>query len=122
MAKENPLFVDVAAKTLLADFGLSQILKTNQATITNQSGTYGYMGPELFVRDNLGRGKPYNPFFADIYALGIILVHMVAKQFPLEAPAGKYPEVLSQNFVGAFFASERNVREIKVSALFIDLA
>ena len=47
------------------------------------------MAPELFKQEGAKHQKPYDPFKADIYALGVMLVHMVAKQFPLELPSGK---------------------------------
>ena len=80
------------------------------------------MAPEIFKKENVKQQTPYCPFRADIYALGVMLVHMVAKQFPLEFNPGKDDKCKNFNFVSEFFHSERNIYNIKVSDDFIDLA
>ncbi len=67
----------MAIKAKLADFGISQepIQKTAENTyqVRGGSGTQAYMAPEQFLK------APYDPFKADIYALGMMLFHMTFK-------------------------------------------
>ncbi len=108
-------------KLLLSDFGISVKLKNNQKQISGQSGTYRYMAPEIFKREGEVFGRQYDPFKADVYSLGVMLVHMISKQFPLEQPAGKDPKASSPTLVKDFFASKRNIYKINASEDLIDL-
>ncbi|KAI8866577.1 Pkinase-domain-containing protein, partial [Ramicandelaber brevisporus] len=64
---ENIMFKDSSPESplLIADFGLSRILETEQYVLNTLCGTRGYMSPEIIKRR--GHGKP-----VDIWALGVI--------------------------------------------------
>ena len=51
-----------------------------------------------------------------------MLVHMVAKQFPLEYPSGKDTAAFSECFVATFFDGPRNIYKVPASKEFIDLS
>lgn len=67
---------------LLADFGLSRILRHDEegelALNKTVCGTPIFMAPEILAR------KPYNAFGVDIWALGITLYIMVTHEMPFD--------------------------------------
>jgi serine/threonine protein kinase len=83
--------------------------------VTGQSGTYKYMAPEQFST------APYNPFKAEIYALGMFLFHLVFKTFPFETNSGDDLAARDSKFLYAFESSERNIHRIRPSKNFLDL-
>ena len=73
--KPANLFLDKYGHLKLADFGLSQYC--NQGSqLQNLYGSIAYMPPEMI------RKKPYDPFKADIWSLGITIYQIVTKQIP----------------------------------------
>ncbi len=80
------------------------------------------MAPELFKAEGTKTQKPYDPFKADVYALGVMLVHMVAKQFPLEFPSGRDPMASTSSFVTSFFNGPRNIYKVPACKELIELA
>lgn len=73
------------------------------------------MAPEQFSK------KPYDPFKAEIYSLGIFLFHLVFKAFPFEPNAGEASEATSTEYLYDFETSERNIHRVKPSRSFLDL-
>ena len=85
----------------ITDFGLSRVsFKETQGIVkkTSPAGTVLFMAPEI-IRLRLGeksekrlttkmnvhiKKKPYDPFSADIWALGVMLYVMVTKNYPFE--------------------------------------
>ena len=71
--KPNNIFIDRYGRPKLGDFGLSRKFPDSDVC-TNYSGTHLYMCPELVYK------KPFDPFKADIWALGMTLYYaMVGK-------------------------------------------
>ena len=62
----------------LIDFGFSANSKT---TLSNYCGTPAYMSPEI-VKKN-----PYAGAKADIWALGVMLFHLVTGHYPFKSPS-----------------------------------
>ncbi|KAI8780899.1 uncharacterized protein LOC106070375 [Biomphalaria glabrata] len=60
-------------KVLIADFGLSDILPTEDTMATKRKGTVVYMSPEQFLK------RPFDPFKCDMFALGVVYWCMVFK-------------------------------------------
>nr|KAI8760802.1 CBL-interacting serine/threonine-protein kinase 22-like [Biomphalaria glabrata] len=60
-------------KVLIADFGLSDILPTEDTMATQRKGTVVYKSPEQFLK------KQFNPFKCDMFALGVVYWCMVFK-------------------------------------------
>lgn len=73
------------------------------------------MAPEQFLK------KPYDPFKAEIYALGLFLFHLVFKTFPFATNSGQDEAAKTSNFLYSFENSERNVYKVKPSKAFLDL-
>jgi serine/threonine protein kinase len=45
--KPSNVFIDAAGAARLGDFGLSRVMPDNSAVLTNETGTYLYMSPEM---------------------------------------------------------------------------
>jgi serine/threonine protein kinase len=64
----------------IADLGIAKDLSVEKpGEILMNSGTPKYMAPEQFVSR---RGKIENPFLCDVYSLGVILFHLIFKEYP----------------------------------------
>lgn len=73
--KPSNFLIDQYGRLKISDFGLSTIFHENAST-TICKGTRLFMAPELFEK------KMYNPFAADIWALGITIFNMATQEFP----------------------------------------
>ena len=108
----NPLTGFLPIKFKLADFGISvstQNMITSKVKIflliptqkgrnkkfvhVGQSGTHKYMAPEQFQK------KPYDPFKAEVYSMGMFLFHLIFKAFPFKTNAGQDPEASNPDFL-----------------------
>jgi hypothetical protein len=79
--KAQNVMREAGGRIVLMDFGA--VRPTTMADAADDgrlAGTPLYMAPELFVG-----GAP--SVASDIYALGVLLFHLVAKRFPVEAPS-----------------------------------
>ncbi|KAH9508726.1 hypothetical protein Btru_049744 [Bulinus truncatus] len=63
---------------ILADFGLSQILRPGESEVTGKKGTVIFRSPEQYIEAS------FNGFKADMYSLGVVLWCMQFKQDVLE--------------------------------------
>ncbi|OHT08506.1 CAMK family protein kinase [Tritrichomonas foetus] len=78
--KPSNMFIDRYGRIKLADFGFSRAFPN--VPITNQhAGTMHYMSPEIFVRG------PFDPFKADIWAMGISLFLLSTGYLPWKTNA-----------------------------------
>ena len=73
--KPSNLFLDSIGNVKLGDFGLSTII-SNQQLVTNQCGSYYFCAPEMF------NDRPFCPFKADIYSLGITFCFLLTSKLP----------------------------------------
>ena len=73
------ILIDQHNRPKLADFGLAQKLNKKEELIERFSGSLPYKSPEIL---NL---KPYDPFCADVWALGITFVIMATGGLPWKA-------------------------------------
>ncbi len=80
--KAENVMREEGGRILLMDFGLSS-LPQGQLQL---AGTPSYMAPELF------RGAPAS-VCSDIYAMGILLFHLVSRDYPVHLPGFTPPEV-----------------------------
>ena len=62
---------------MLADFGCSSILKNKNQKLSGWRGTTTYMAPEINYNFINKQYKPFLPFPADIYSLGIVIVSIM---------------------------------------------
>ncbi|RPD58864.1 kinase-like protein [Lentinus tigrinus ALCF2SS1-7] len=74
----NVLASEDGSKLFLADFGLAT---KEEMSDEYEMGTHTYMAPECYIRLH-GPTPPYYPPAADVWALGVILVDMLAGQSP----------------------------------------
>ena len=85
--KPTNILIDSYGKPKLADFGLCYQAKAGEK-ITSHSGSTGFMAPEEFSN------KPYDPFKADIWSIGITLFILYAGQLPWSAK--QKPEMIEE--------------------------
>ena len=73
--KPTNILVDKYDRLKIADFGLSQHVKFGEK-ITKFHGTMIYMPPEMIKK------KPYDPYKADIWSLGVTLYQIACGKLP----------------------------------------
>jgi serine/threonine protein kinase len=76
------------------------------------SGTPKYMGPEQWSSK---RGKIENPFLCDVYSLGVILFHLVFKEYPFNPNPFEDQNSRDEYFIDKFIVSERNKHKVQIS-------
>ncbi|KAK4775698.1 hypothetical protein SAY87_023659 [Trapa incisa] len=64
--KAENMLLDTKQNLKIADFGVARVEAQNPSDMTGETGTLGYMAPEVLV------GKPYNRS-CDVYSFGICL-------------------------------------------------
>lgn len=76
--KAENVLLDGAGRALVTDFGIARVSEAQPLTATGTVlGTVQYMSPEQVTGDALdGR--------SDLYALGVLLFHMLTRRFPFE--------------------------------------
>jgi len=79
---ENILFDSNDDKIKIIDFSISTIVKSENKLINEPGGSMHYQSPEFFDTDKNGY---YNPFIADIWAIGISLYIFIFEEFPFDA-------------------------------------
>ena len=75
--KPSNFLIDKYGRIKICDFGLSTINDTGLCQAIK--GSLGYMAPEIFKK------APYDPFKADIWALGVTFYFMATHRLPFEA-------------------------------------
>lgn len=83
--KPDNIFLDHYDRIKLADFGLSKQFQLNNVT-NEKCGSLMYCSPEMLNK------LPFDPFQADIWALGITFFYMATGKFPF--PTKSYDELL----------------------------
>lgn len=73
--KPGNIFIDENNRMKLADFGLAEELEAGEMA-KDYVGTKSFMAPEIFNK------RPYDPFKADIWALGVTCFYMVTGKLP----------------------------------------
>ncbi|OHT15990.1 CAMK family protein kinase [Tritrichomonas foetus] len=74
--KTANIFIDSFRRPILSDFGLSQILPLESASLFSFCGSFIYRSPEMILQ------KPHDPFKADVWALGVTFYIMVTGRDP----------------------------------------
>ena len=75
--KPSNFLIDKYGRVKICDFGLSTI--SDSGLCQAVKGSLGYMAPEIFKK------APYDPFKADIWALGVTFYYMATHHLPFEA-------------------------------------
>uniref|UniRef100_A0A7S4INJ1 Protein kinase domain-containing protein n=1 Tax=Vannella robusta TaxID=1487602 RepID=A0A7S4INJ1_9EUKA len=92
---ENILVNTPTTSIAICDFGLSYVApqkkiskkerKSIQVRNLGVRGSGHYVAPEVLNKENL-----YNPFAADIYSLGCVLLVLMTQRFPLISETGRF--------------------------------
>ena len=76
------------------------------------SGTPKYMAFEQFA----GRGKVENPFACDVFSLGVILFHLVFKEYPFTPNVYQDLRARSRHFMQDYLTDpQRNKHNVQIS-------
>ncbi|MED6125018.1 hypothetical protein PIB30_064517 [Stylosanthes scabra] len=73
--KTENMLLDTSRKLKIADFGVARVEALNPSDMTGETGTLGYMAPEVLD------GKPYNRR-CDVYSFGICLWEIYCCDMP----------------------------------------
>lgn len=73
--KSENMLLDKKMKLKIADFGVARVEAQNPRDMTGETGTLGYMAPEVL------NGKPYNRK-CDVYSFGICLWETYCRDMP----------------------------------------
>ncbi|RYR37499.1 hypothetical protein Ahy_A09g042378 [Arachis hypogaea] len=73
--KTDNMLLDMNRNLKIADFGVARVEALNPSEMTGETGTIGYMAPEVLV------GKPYNRR-CDVYSFGICLWEIYCCDMP----------------------------------------
>lgn len=95
--KTENILLDESGTVKLADFGVARIEASNPKDMTGETGTLGYMAPEVL------HGKPYNRK-CDVYSFGICLWEIYCCDMP-------YPDL---SFTEMTYAVVRQNRRPKI--------
>ena len=79
---ENILFDSKENKTKIIDFSISTILQNKNSKIDEPGGSIHYQAPEL---QNVENNNNYNPFYSDIWSVGICLFIFIFEEFPFDS-------------------------------------
>ena len=80
---ENILFDEKSEKIKFIDFSISTIVNSDNKLINEPGGSMHYQSPEFFNTENT-EGY-YDPFIADIWAVGICLYIFIFEEFPFDS-------------------------------------
>ena len=82
--KPGNILLDASGRAILTDFGLARPEETSAGLTSDGAiiGTPGYMAPEQAA----GRADQVGPW-TDLYAVGVVLYHMLTGRLPFEGPA-----------------------------------
>ena len=112
--KPTNVLIDRYGRAKLADFGISRFLERGE-TSNQHAGTTAFMAPELFVP---GR---FDPFKADIWALGITFFFMITGCAPWSAHTKEeLRDVIPQGLGPAAVCIPAAVRPIVMSMCKVD--
>ncbi|CAL5209653.1 unnamed protein product [Lathyrus oleraceus] len=75
--KTDNMLLDENQKLKIADFGVARVEAVNPSEMTGETGTVGYMAPEVI------NGKPYNRS-CDVYSFGICLWEIYCCDMPYQ--------------------------------------
>ncbi|OHT14769.1 AGC family protein kinase [Tritrichomonas foetus] len=74
--KPQNIFIDEHEHAKVADFGLSSVLKARHDLVDTACGSPSYASPEIYG------ATAYDPFKADVFALGVTFYQMLVRNIP----------------------------------------
>lgn len=100
--KPGNIFFDRYGRPKLADFGLSRLFQSSSPESDYRAGSLAFMSPEMFNNNR------YDPFAADIWALGVTLyiISTGLSPFPLKSPQSTIQNIQAGAYCIPFDMSE----------------
>ncbi|CDW74042.1 protein kinase domain containing protein [Stylonychia lemnae] len=103
----------------VGDFGISRDMSVEDLKkMKFNQGTPKLMAPEQFIAKE---GQIKNPYKLDVFQLGIVLFHLVFKEYPFIPNAYEDKNSRDPNFVQKFLTDKRNKHSKKISPELVDL-
>lgn len=65
--KTENMLLDVHRNLKIADFGVARVEAQNPKDMTGETGTLGYMAPEVVTRPNISSGFPFQIFIVTVF-------------------------------------------------------
>lgn len=120
--KMGNILLDQANDCLVTDFGLSRVAfrRSRGGTILSHKfcGTVPYMAPEVLV--NRHYQVDYDPFMADIWAIGVVLYCLVNRGYPFTEGPTMYDQQMAHQIkmsARISFTADANLLELLTSML-----
>ncbi|KAM0966739.1 hypothetical protein ACFX14_022382 [Malus domestica] len=88
--KPANILVNSNMEVKIADFGISKIMSlTSEGACSSPVGTFAYMSPERFNKENCG--GTYSGYASDIWSFGLTIMELYVGRYPL-LPPGQSPD------------------------------
>ncbi|KAB2625577.1 mitogen-activated protein kinase kinase 9-like [Pyrus ussuriensis x Pyrus communis] len=88
--KPANILVNSNMEVKIADFGISKIMSlTSDGACSSPVGTFAYMSPERFNKENCG--GTYSGYASDIWSFGLTIMELYVGRYPL-LPQGQSPD------------------------------
>lgn len=120
--KLDNILLNDSYEAKLTDFGFANLITDENMEIADMvsetyCGTLPYYSPQLVTK------KPYNPFKADVWAMGLVLYAMLCNRFPFHFQDLKklykeqtdHPNFIRTRFLSFNSASVRNLLEMMLN-------
>ena len=125
--KLNNLIINKKLQLSLIDFGFVKKLENTESKTDTICGTFHMKAPEIFLASE-GKLREYNPFYIDIYSIGVILYEIYYGKPPFkyyfdkEIDLDEYKKILYKGINDTFFDDKiiKDLKDIIIKCMNID--